>query len=100
MKFGVKPPKTSKQAKPELAKDMLKNIINKSQADKPKPLQSKATQGQGQSQGESLLKKLKIRRSPPRGSSGTKASADKGLEALNFTTDMKKHGIMADIQGV
>ena len=46
------------------------------------------------------MMKLKIRRSPPRGSSGSKANNDKGKEALNFTTDMKKHGIMADIQGV
>ena len=61
-------------AKPQLASDFIKAMIK---ADKP---------GKGT--------KLKIRRSPPR------EAAPKNTSPLNFTLDMKRLGIMADIQGV
>jgi len=66
-----KSPSPPNENRPILATDFIKQMINNNKSGGPEG-------------------KLKIRRSPPR----------IGNENLNFTTDMKRLGMMADVQNV
>ena len=102
------------EAKPKLAQDLIKSLMNKESANQKQQPSAFMAQDRGGTVVASG-KKLKLRRSPagrspPSRSSGNgsklignAATSSKDhktapSEALNFTTDMKRLGLMADIQ--
>lgn len=113
----VAEPKTGRadaEAKPRLAQDLIKSLMNKESANQkqqPSAFMSQSRAGPTTTSG----KKLKLRRSPAGRSPPSRSPGDatKSIgnaatsgkdhrtapsEALNFTTDMKRLGLMADIQ--
>jgi len=97
-------------SKPKLAQDLIKSLMDKESLNQKQQPSAFMSQSRGAGGPGSSGHKLKLRRSPPSrpSASGSKfigkaaaGSRDREIalsEALNFTTDMKRLGLMADIQ--